>query len=294
MKTLAVYNIKGGVGKTTATVNLAYEASRSGARVLVWDLDPQSAATFYFRVAAHIEGGGKRLVRGKTDLAGQIRGTDFPNLELLPADFSYRHMDRVLGQGDAPRDRLRELLRPLAKRYDCVLFDCPPSISLVSESVFAAADALLVPLIPTTLSLRTLNQLSAFRDERPHLRDLRVLPFLSMVDRRKRLHRDVLERLAARRSDFLHTHIPYASEAEKMGLHRAPIGSYARRSPAAAAFEQLWDEIQQQLYEPAPLPNGSVPEVTTPAGRPCVICACPLAAGPRGLQCPNCGYAEEG
>ena len=92
MKTLACYNIKGGVGKTAAAVNLAYLAAQCGLRTLVWDLDPQAAATFYLRVKPKVKGSGK-VLKGKRDLDDVIKGSDFPLLDLLPADFSYRNMD---------------------------------------------------------------------------------------------------------------------------------------------------------------------------------------------------------
>ncbi len=162
MKVLATYNIKGGVGKTATAVNLAYLAAREGAPTLVWDLDPQGAASFYFRIKPRIKGGGKRLVAGKSELEDCIRGTDYEDLDLLPADFSYRNMDLFLEQAKKPTHRLRKLLEPLAGEYDYVFLDCPPSISLVSENVFYAADAVLVPTIPTPLSLRTFRQIKKF------------------------------------------------------------------------------------------------------------------------------------
>ena len=82
---------------------------------------------------------------------------------------------------------------PLANEYDYVFLDCPPSISLVSENVFRAADALLVPLIPTTLSLRTLAQLDAFLADHPARKKQPVLAFFSMVDQRKKLHRELID-----------------------------------------------------------------------------------------------------
>ncbi|MBV8947157.1 MAG: AAA family ATPase, partial [Solirubrobacterales bacterium] len=90
---LASYNIKGGVGKTSAAVNLAFLAARGGATTLLWDLDPQGASTYLLRVKPKVKGGGRRLVRGKTDAGARIKGTDYERLDLLPADFSYRHMD---------------------------------------------------------------------------------------------------------------------------------------------------------------------------------------------------------
>lgn len=246
MKVLAVYNSKGGVGKTAAAVNLSYLAAQEGARTLVWDLDPQGAATFYFRVKPKVKGGTRKLLKKNADLAARIRGTDFPQLDLLPSDVSYRHMDIVLDEAKKPSRRLARLLEPLAHEYDYVFLDCPPSVSLLSEAVFGAADVLLVPVIPTTLSLRTLDQLLAFRADQGFDR-VEVLPFFSLVDRRKKLHRQLLEALAAERPDVLATQIPYASDVERMGVERQPLACYAPRGASARAYGALWKEVQSRL-----------------------------------------------
>ena len=194
VKVVATYNIKGGVGKTSAAVNLAALAAADGLRTLLWDLDPQGAASFLFRVRPKVRGGGRKLVRGRSDVTDLLRGTDVEGLDLLPADFSYRHMDLALDETGKPTRRLRKVLAPLAEHYDLAVLDCPPSISLVSESVFDAADALLVPLIPSTLTLRTFEQLGEFVDAEVD-RPPEIVAFFSMVDRRKRLHRQVVESL---------------------------------------------------------------------------------------------------
>jgi cellulose biosynthesis protein BcsQ len=246
VKVLATYNIKGGVGKTATAVNLAYLAAASGARTLIWDLDPQGAATFYFRIRAKIKGGGKKLVRGRSDLDSLIRGTDFEGLDLLPADFSYRNMDLALEKTKKPTKRLARLLQPLAAEYDYLFLDCAPSISLVSESVFVAADALLVPTIPTTLSLRTLDQLCRHLDDRDKRRPM-VMPFFCMIDRRKSLHRTISESTDSSTHGMLETRIPYSSVVEQMGLHRAPLAVFAGRSQPARAYEELWREIGSRM-----------------------------------------------
>lgn len=246
MKILASYNIKGGVGKTAAAVNLAWLAARDGIPTLVWDLDPQGAATYYFRVKPKVKGGGKGLLQGKHDLECLIKGTDFDNLDLLPADFSYRHLDLLLDDRKHPTRRLRKLLKPLGADYGCIILDCPPSISLVSEAVFRAADALLVPVIPTTLSLRTLQQLVDFRAEQ-QLDRLHILPFFSMVDRRRKLHQELVAELLCQYPNMLRSEIPYASEVERMGVHRAPLGSYAGRSQPAQAYAALWQEVRARI-----------------------------------------------
>ncbi len=246
MKTIATYNIKGGVGKTATAVNLSFLAAAGGARVLLWDLDPQGAATYYFRVKPKVKGGARRLLRSRSAIEDGIRGTDFDRLDLLPADFRYRHMDIEIGATKKPLTRLSRVLEPVAEEYDYVFLDCAPSISLVSESVFRAADALVVPTIPTTLSLRTLAQLrAALQDVRAKRID--VLPFFCMVDRRKRLHRDVIATGGDAAYEPLATQIPYSSSVEKMGLARAPIHTFAHRSAPAKAYQALWEEVRKRV-----------------------------------------------
>jgi cellulose biosynthesis protein BcsQ len=245
MKILATYNIKGGVGKTSTAVNISHLAARDGLRVLLWDLDAQGAATFLLRVRSRVKGGGAALIRGRRDLDAAIKGTDFDRLDLLPADFTYRKLDLILDASKKPTQRLARLLRPLGAEYDLVVLDCPPSISLLSESVLHAADILLVPLIPTTLSVRTLDQLTefiaGFDGHRPE-----VLAFCSMIDRRKRLHREIAERLPAERPDVARTIIPALSLIERMSLERAPVTAFAPRSAAARQYEALWAEVAER------------------------------------------------
>lgn len=243
MRVYAAYNIKGGVGKTATAVNLAFESARTGARTLVWDLDPQGAATFYFRVRPKVRGGAQRLLGRKGDLLEAVRGTDFADLDLLPADFSYRHLDLELEAAKRPERRIKKLLSSVAGEYDVVILDCAPSISLASESIFEAADVLLAPTIPTTLSLRTLAQLLKHLKSRDGHRP-RVLPFFCMVDRRKNLHRGVIDWVAERDLGFLATQIPYSSVVERMGVRRAPIGAWSPGSPPARAYAELWREVR--------------------------------------------------
>lgn len=243
MKVLATHNIKGGVGKTATAINLSYLCAREGLRTLVWDLDPQAAATFYFRVRPK-KGGGRRIIRGKTKLDKLIVGTDFEDLDLLRAHFSYRNMDLALDSTKHPAAQLRRLLEPLAEDYDCIFLDCPPGISLAAESVFFAADALLVPTIPTTLSLRSLEQLTRYIEKRSGAR-ARLLPFFCMADLRKNMHRRICEHTNASHG-FLDTRIPYSSIVEQMGAYRAPVGTFASGSPADRAYRSLWEEVRNR------------------------------------------------
>ena len=160
MRVFATYNIKGGVGKTSTAVNLSYLAARAGARTLLWDLDPQAAATYMFRVKPRVKGGGRALVRGSRPLDDAIKATDFDNLDLLPADLSYRYLDLWLDSQRRPTKRLRLLLETMQDEYDLVVMDCAPSVSLISENIVRAADLVLAPVQPSPLAMRTLDQLA--------------------------------------------------------------------------------------------------------------------------------------
>jgi cellulose biosynthesis protein BcsQ len=189
-------------------------------------------------------------VRGKVDVRDAVTPTDFAGLDLIPSDFSFRNLDVVLDGAKDPGRSLERVVRPLRKRYDHVFLDCPPSISRLSENVFNAADALLVPIIPTTLSLRALDQLNGFLAKRKQRSPL-VLPFFSMVDRRKRLHRELIEDLCLAHPGILRAAVPSAAAVERMGAHQAPVAAFDRRSPAVVAYAELWEEVLARLARPA-------------------------------------------
>ncbi len=242
MKILASYNIKGGVGKTATTVNLAYLCAQQGWRTLIWDLDPQGATSYYFRIKPKVKGGSKNLI-SKKKIENKIKASDYDNLDILPADFSYRNMDIILTQQKKCDQQFSVLFSSLEDEYDYIFMDCPPSISLVSENVLQAAEYLFIPTIPTVLSLRTYEQLQKFIQQH-HLTHLKLLPFFSMVDKRKHIHLDVI-RNAQNTFNTLSTQIPYAVDVERMGIERAPIHIFAGQSSAAKSYVRLWDEIVQ-------------------------------------------------
>jgi cellulose biosynthesis protein BcsQ len=248
MNVIAVYNIKGGVGKTTTAVNLSYMAAAGGLRVLLWDLDLQAASTFALRVRPRVAGFGKKSLQSGEAFAVAIRETDYDNLDLLPADFAYRKFDRFLGELGKPADVLAALLTTLGRDYDVVILDCPPGFSLIAEGIFAAAEVVLVPTIPTVLSLRTVARIIECADRADSPSHLAA--FFSMVDRRKALHRCASDWIANYPEVFLDTRIPYASVVEQMTVRRMPLGVFAPRDPATSAFAQLWAELQTRVLQP--------------------------------------------
>ena len=239
---LSSYSIKGGVGKTALAVNLSYAMSLLGKRVLLIDLDPQGAAGFYFRIAA----GEKFRMKDSKDVTEgfkrNIRESDYEGLDILPSNLAYRHLDIRLKEMEASRKQLRGILQNLKDDYDVILIDCPPNITLLSENIFRASDRILIPVIPTTLSQRTYEQLKGFFNESDLPMD-RLVPFFSMVQGRNRMHSDTIQELTQTYPEFLKTGIPFAVEVEKMGLHREPLLVYGSRHPAADAYISLRDEL---------------------------------------------------
>jgi len=246
MQIIAVSNIKGGVGKTTTAVNLAYLAATRRRPTVLWDLDPQGAATWTLRGEPDERASAKKLVRGKQELSGLAAPTDYEHLHLLPADLSYRDFDVHMSERKHRTERLLRMSRSLREAYALLVLDCPPGMSLLTENVLRAADAIIVPMLPAPLSLRMLEQLLEFV-ERSGWQDLRILPFFSMVDRRRSLHEEVIADARARFPVILSTEVPYWSEIERMTVRRAPLPAFAPSSPASQVYVALWHEIVARL-----------------------------------------------
>jgi len=246
MRIIGVYHIKGGVGKTAAAVNLAFCAARDRYRTLLCDLDPQGAASFYLRIKPPRKLSGKKLLKAQKTVSRSIRATDFDYLDLLPSDFSFRNLDLLLDQNKKSREKLEAILTPLKDDYDLIFLDCPPNITLVSENVFNASDALLIPLIPTTLSVLTFEKLVQFFQE-AGLDQRKLWPFFSMVEKRKRLHQQLLNDLPGQYQQLLESQIPFSADVEKMGLFREPVGVFRPRATAAQAYRTLWQECRRRF-----------------------------------------------
>lgn len=247
MVTIALYNLKGGVGKTAATINLAYLSAKQGYKTLIWDLDPQGSSSFYLGVTSTVKNESKKLISGEMDLIDAIQSSAYENLDIIPSDISARNADILLNDMKQSKKKIASLLSLVKKSYDIVFLDCPPGISILHDAVFAGADWVFMPNIPTTLSIRSFESVLQYFKEN-ELDTTKLKCFFSMVDHRKNLHHEVINEFYKDKL-FFKSYIPYLSDVEKMGVNQAPLETFAASSFAAQCYNNLWKEIKKTCIE---------------------------------------------
>lgn len=241
MVVFALYNLKGGVGKTSSCVNLAYLAAKDGFSTLLWDMDPQGSASFYCNSQQKMKGSIKKILTA--DAIGRaIAPTDYENLDIIAADESAKSMNTMLEEMSASKKKLKQVLQPLDGVYDFVFLDCPPGLSSLAENIFSAADFVVLPIIPTPLSIRTLDMVNVFFQEKK-LDASKLKCFFSMADLRKPLHTEQMDDLG-KSKQFFKSYIPYLADIEKMGVYESPVAIFAPKSQAAKFYQKLWEEIK--------------------------------------------------
>ena len=248
-KIYTLVNQKGGVGKTTSTINLAAYLAKLGQRVLVVDLDPQANATSCLGVdKLLVEGSTYDALLGEDDIFPFILLNERLQLSLLPSSPSLAGAEVELVDELARESRLKKALLKVANRYDYVLIDCPPSLGLLTvNGLMAAIDGVVVPVQCEYLALEGLGQLTETIERVrsalfPELKVRGVI--LTMFDNRTNLSADVVREVSKHfPSQVFKSIIPRnirLAEAPSYGL---PISEYAPHSPGAEAYEALAKEL---------------------------------------------------
>ena len=248
MKLVAVYNLKGGVGKTAASVNLAYLASAEGIKTLIIDMDPQAASSYYLSAESDADTNDvKSMVKGSYDILDNIWNTAYANLDILPSGSDYRKIEVYLNDLKDASRWLSDFVRPVKKDYDLVIVDCPPNITLLTENIFRNADFILVPVVPTVLSVRTYEQIQTYFTTY-RLNKSKLLPFFSMFEMRKKMHNETVRSFARKFKESISVIIPYSAEVEKMGIYRAPLTAKRPSEEASKAFVKLWKALKKRIF----------------------------------------------
>lgn len=245
---LALANLKGGVGKTTTAVNLAAAFARSGLSVLLIDLDPQSSATYSLGVGREQTGTSTaEVLTGKAEAAEALVETPFENIHLLPGSLRLAGLEMSLARKHEPEKLLKKALSGIQRRYDVIVTDCQPGLSILTISALAAADAYIVPVAPHRLDADSLaGFFELVEGSRDHIgRKVELLGILlTMVDHRT-LVTDEMVALIRRKygQAVFRTEIPINVRLAEAPGHGRPIFDYASWSTGAFAYGRLGGEV---------------------------------------------------
>ena len=249
---LAVANQKGGVGKTTTTINLAAAVAETGRRALIIDIDPQANATSGLGIEARkVEQTVYEALIGQVGLADIIIPTRRPGLDIAPSAIRLAGAEIEMVGLMAREQRLRRVLGTVTDRYDLILIDCSPSLGILTVNALTAAHGILIPIQCEYLALEALGQLTntikLIRENlNPQLRIAGML--MTMFDVRTNLSQQVVDEVRAHfPGQIFETVIPRTVRLSEAPSYGRPIIDYDPSSRGATAYRRLANELLERL-----------------------------------------------
>jgi cellulose biosynthesis protein BcsQ len=247
LKKLSLYNIKGGVGKTTTTVNLACMLAKQGLSVLLWDMDPQGGSSYFFNLENKNDNTHARLFDRYLTIYEVIRSTDSYQIDVIGNDskFSDQFMNkasRLTAVDFINHDLINVVLKEVEDDYDICLIDCSPGRFLLHDNIFKAADLLLIPNIPAPLSVYCNNILINELQAKAGTQN-KVLSFYNMVQVNKNMHKFYVGNSAEKNEYLLNNYIPFYTEIENISLKKESIFHQLKEFKTNIYYEKLWQEI---------------------------------------------------
>jgi chromosome partitioning protein len=276
LKTIPVINNKGGVGKTTTTVNLAAGLARRGRRVLVVDLDSQGSASLSLGVEREaLSPSSADVLFGERPIRDTIRSTPVDDVDLLTGSLDLANADVRLKQERRGQYRLAEVLAEVDDQYQTILVDCAPSTSILSVNALMAADAFIIPVTPSYLALEGVVSLGeVVRRVRRSIGEAAPILglLLTMVDRSQAQVRDAIDQLHDHYGGkVFDTEIRTDAALEEAPSRNRDIFRYAPDSQGADDYARLVDEIEERLqrygsiYDPLPGASPGTADSSAPA-----------------------------
>ncbi|MEP7372085.1 MAG: ParA family protein [Chitinophagaceae bacterium] len=265
---MAVYNIKGGVGKTTTSVNLACFLAKSGLSVLLWDLDPQGGSSFFFNRQNRNTNTHGRLFDRYITIYDVIHSTESYQIDVIGNDplFSdqfMNHASRMTTVSFGNNELIEITLKEVEDDYDVCILDCSPGRFMLHNNIFQAADLLLIPNLPAPLSVYCNNMLMDVLQQDISL-SKKVLSFYNMVQIHKILHKQYLDN-AKDASWMLNSFIPFYTDIELIGLTRESIFHQEKECRANAYYLQLWQEVCERMqWQSLNNSKGKIVEIEQP------------------------------
>ena len=246
-KVIAVVNQKGGVGKTTTSVNLSSALAKRGKKVLLIDTDPQGNATSGLGISKEIENSVYDVIVGDVEMEKIIEKTNIKNLSVCPSTISLAGAEVELVSMISREQRLKEKLDVVKDKFDYVIIDCPPSLGLITLNTFTAADSVLIPIQCEFYALEGLGQLmNTVNLVKKHLnKDLKVEgALLTMYDSRTNLSNQVVKEVSKYFGDNVYkTVIPRNVKLSEAPSYGMSITEYDGRSKGAKAYDKLAKEF---------------------------------------------------